>query len=152
LPESNLVGRHSWFWEGEKRYGVVGVSGRRKRPGNTIFQELKSGGHNCCVVGRVSGEIDGAEIYENLSRLPERPDRVVICIKPPSGKGIVEDCARLGIGEIWFQQESFTSELGMICDQKQLRYVRGSCALLYLVPTRFPHNVHAWLAKLLGVY
>jgi predicted CoA-binding protein len=150
--ESNLVGRHSWFWEGEKRYAVVGVSGRRKRFGNSIFEELKRGGHKCYAVGRVSGEIYGAQIHESLSALPERPDRVVICTKPPSAKGVVEDCARLGIGEIWFQQGSFAPELGMICGQEELKYVRGSCALLYLVPTKFPHNVHAWLAKLLGAY
>lgn len=71
------MGRYSWFWEGEKRYAVVGVSSRTKRSGNTVFEEFKSGGHSCYGVGRASGEIHGAQIYESLSALPERPDRVV---------------------------------------------------------------------------
>jgi hypothetical protein len=47
-------------------------------------------------VGRMSGEVYGAQIYESLSALPERPDRVVhqcLADKPVGGHYGVYRCS-----------------------------------------------------------
>jgi len=103
-------------------------------------------------VGSGPAEIDGGRIYESLSSLPEKPDAIVISVKPGSAKKVVQDCVDLGIGEVWFQQGSFVPELAELCKQNGLRFIPGSCPLLYLTPVRFPHNLHVWLVKLFGKY
>jgi len=151
-PERNLLGNYGWFWEGEKIYAVVGVSRKKKKFGNALFKELKTRGKRVYAVGSGPAEIDGGRIYESLSSLPEKPDAIVISVKPGSAKKVVQDCVDLGIGEVWFQQGSFVPELAELCKQNGLRFIPGSCPLLYLTPVRFPHNLHVWLVKLFGKY
>jgi predicted CoA-binding protein len=48
-------------------------------------------------------DLDGERIYPDLASLPQPPEVVNVVVPPAAAKGILEDCLRLGIRQVWFQ-------------------------------------------------
>ncbi|MBT9169012.1 MAG: hypothetical protein DDT19_02364 [Syntrophomonadaceae bacterium] len=87
----------------KKVWAVVGVSADRSKFGYKVFKRLLEAGYTVYAVNPKLGELEGRQVYPELSSLPEVPD-VVNCVVPPAvTEEIVPQCARQGIKYLWLQ-------------------------------------------------
>jgi predicted CoA-binding protein len=90
----------------DKKIAVVGVSENPEKFGYQIFTDLIKAGYKAIPVGIRGGNIDGQEIHKTLTDLEQKPDLVVTVIPSAITDGVVDECIKLGIQEIWMQPGS----------------------------------------------
>lgn len=87
----------------KKVWAVVGVSTDRSKFGYKVYKRLLEAGYTVYAVNPKLGELEGRQVYPELSSLPEVPE-VVNCVVPPVvTTEIVSQCAQQGIKYLWFQ-------------------------------------------------
>lgn len=127
---------------------VVGVSSTKKNFGVTAYQSLKSSG---CAVAPVNPKMDtfeGDKCYPNLSAFERTPEGAVLIVKPEQTLPLVEECHKLGISQVWFQQGSSNVDALDYCRENGMTVFDGHCILMF--SGIFPHNIHLFLWKLFG--
>ncbi len=134
----------------QKSLAVVGVS-RTRGFGNSLFRHLKRRGYRVFPVNAQADTVEGERCFRRLDDLPETVDGVVTVVPPAQTRGVVEDCARLGIRHVWMQQGSESEAALALCREKGIAAVHGGCLLMH-TGAGFPHSVHRWLWRRLGRY
>lgn len=135
-----------------RSYAVVGVSASKAKFGTTIYRTLKQRGLTVYPVHPKLESLDGDRCYPGLGEIPEKPDAVVIVVKPEKAAAVVEDAAAAGISRVWFQQGADFSEAARMATQRGMNVVTGKCILMYAGPVTGLHRVHQWIARLIGRY
>jgi len=91
----------------EYNIAVVGVSLNKEKYGYKIFKDLKNNGYKVYGINPEINEFeDGVKIYENLSKLPVKPDIVITVVQPEVSENIIDECIKLGIKYVWLQPGS----------------------------------------------
>jgi predicted CoA-binding protein len=94
-----------------KVWAVVGANQNREKYGNMIYRKLLSRGYETYPVNPMYEEIEGDTCYKDLSSLPVRPDAINIVVSPERARVVVDEAARLGVKNLWFQPGTHTPEL-----------------------------------------
>ena len=127
---------------------VAGVSAARDTPANLIYRKLRDRGIRVYAVNPKRTAIASERCYPDLWALPEKPDGVVIVIRPSVADAIVRQCIDLGIRRVWMhsmlgtrprllkrQAEAITSvsEEGVrLCHAYGISVIPGSCPMQFL--------------------
>jgi uncharacterized protein len=129
-----------------KRVAVTGVSRKPANHGsNVVYQRLKERGYDVYPVNPNAEEIEGDRCFPDLHAIPGGVEAVVIGTRPERAQATIEECADLGIKDVWMHR-SFG---GGSVDEKAARYGRehgmtvidGGCPLMF-EPTSDPgHKV-----------
>lgn len=101
----------------QKKVAVIGVSGDERKYGHRIFADLLKSGYDVEGVNPKGGSIHQKEIYTELSDIDPLPDIVVIVVPPKVGLQVLEECADLGITEVWMQPGAESREAIILADQ-----------------------------------
>ncbi len=115
----------------KKVWAVVGANTDQSKYGNMIFRKLLSKGYVVYPVNPNYEEVEGHKCYKDLSSLPERPEVIDMVVSPNRGKAVIEEAARLGIRNIWFQPGSHDDEILQLAEDKGLTAVQA-CVLVAL--------------------
>ena len=94
----------------QKTFAIAGVSRKKEKIGNGIFTELKKKGYQVYPINPNAAEIDGQKCYPNLKELPEKPDVLVLAVKPDETEKVVREAAEIGIKNIWMQSFIFSKD------------------------------------------
>lgn len=89
-----------------KKIAVVGVSSNKEKYGYKIFKDLIKNGYEVWGINPNLKELEGTPIYPSLKELPEKPEKVIVVVRPDVTKKIVDECIDIGVKEIWFQPGS----------------------------------------------
>jgi predicted CoA-binding protein len=129
-----------------KRVAVTGVSRKPASHGsNVVYQRLKERGYDVYPVNPNAEEIEGDRCFPDLHAIPGGVEAVVIGTRPERAQATIEECADLGIKDVWMHR-SFG---GGSVDEEAARYGRehgmtvidGGCPLMF-EPTSDPgHKV-----------
>lgn len=84
-------------------WAVMGVSRDEAKFGTRVYRALQAHGRQVYGVNPRLDNLDGEPVYPSLAALPVRPDVVDVVVPPAAARGILEDCLRLGIRQVWFQ-------------------------------------------------
>jgi predicted CoA-binding protein len=84
-------------------WAVMGVSTDEAKFGTRVYRALKAHGRQVEGVNPRLAALDGETIYPDLAALPVKPDVVDVVVPPAAARGILEECLRLGIRQVWFQ-------------------------------------------------
>ncbi len=95
----------------KKVWAVVGANTDREKYGNMIYRKLLARGYTVYPVNPNYDEIEGNTCYKDLSALPQKPEVIDMVVSPKRGRAILEEAARLGIRNIWFQPGTHDEEL-----------------------------------------
>ena len=87
----------------DKKIAVVGVSDREEKFGFKIFRDLLAQGFDVYGVNPRGGEVLGKQIYKSLKDLRPIPDVVITVVPHQITERIVDECAVLGVKELWMQ-------------------------------------------------
>jgi len=115
----------------KKCWAVVGATENSEKYGNKIFRKLLSRGYKVYPVNPKYDTIEGVPCYKDLSSLPEKPDVIDMVVSPAKGRPVLEEAARLGIRNIWFQPGTYDDDLLEFAKSKGLTYVLA-CVLVAL--------------------
>lgn len=123
MLEENMLAKKIW--------AVAGANEDPAKYGNKIFRRLLSAGYTVYPVNPMYESIEGHTCYKDLSSLPEKPEVIDMVVSPKRGRPILEEAARLGIENIWFQPGTYDDELLEFAASKGLNTVL-SCVLVAL--------------------
>lgn len=115
----------------KKVWAVVGVSADQSKFGYKVYKRLLAAGYTVYPVNPKLKELEGRQVYPDLSSLPEVPD-VVNCVVPPAvTTAIVPLCAEQGIKYLWLQPGAECNEALELANEHSVVAERA-CVLVEL--------------------
>ena len=119
-------------------YAVVGASRDPEKYGFLVYRSLKSAGKTAFPVNPNATEVDGDVCYPTLAALPQTPEVAVMVVPPIVTEAAVEECARLGIKQIWMQPGAESAAAIALCREKGIAVVAsGPCIMVLLRTARY---------------
>ena len=115
-----------------KKWALVGATSNKGKFGYKIFQVLRNNGLHVFAVNPGLQEIDGQPCYASLTDLPETVEAVNVVVPPKVALGILEECKRLNIKNVWLQPGADTLEVVEKAKELGLRVVYDACIMVEL--------------------
>ncbi len=116
-------------------FTVVGASRDPEKYGYLVYRSLKSAGKTVFPVNPNAAEVDGDTSYPTLSALPQMPEVAVMVVPPAVTEAAVDECARLGIKQIWMQPGSESEKAIALCRDKGIAVIAGGPCIMVLLRT-----------------
>ncbi len=88
-----------------KTIAVVGLSPNPARPSYGVAQAMQGFGFRIIPVHPAAREVLGARAYARLTDIPQPVDLVNVFRRAEHLDGVVEDCLRLGLKNLWIQED-----------------------------------------------
>ena len=133
-----------------KTLAIVGVSAAGKGFGNAAYMELKKRGYRVLPVHPTAAAIQGDPCWPSVAELPERVERLLVCVKPDRADPVVRQAAAAGVRQVWFQQGAESPAALEACAQLGVEAVQGQCILMFAEPVASFHKFHRFVWKLIG--
>ncbi|MBN3034785.1 MAG: CoA-binding protein [Bacteroidales bacterium] len=134
----------------QKHIAVAGVSRKKGKFGNTIFDELNRRDYRLYPLHPVLEEYGGSKCYSAVSALPEEVTALVVCTQPASTAVLVKGALERGIRHIWLQQGAAGRNTLNGIDSGRAEIVTGQCIMMFAEPVKSVHAFHRWLKKNFG--
>ena len=91
---------------------IIGASADRSKFGNKSVLAHLAQGYEVFPINPKGGQIEGLQVYPNISSVPvERFDRVSLYVPPVVGLSLLEEIAVKGCDELWLNPGSESDEL-----------------------------------------
>ena len=85
-----------------KVVAVVGASSNRSKFGNRAVRAFQLQGYTVVPINPHEEEVEGLKAYASVLDVPGTVDMVSLYVPPEIGLHVIEDIARKGIAEVWF--------------------------------------------------
>jgi predicted CoA-binding protein len=135
----------------QPRIAVAGVSRDANQPANAIFRRLRLAGHTVHAVNPAASTVEGVVSHADLRAIGSPVDGLVIAAPPDAAVGLVQQCAELGIGRVWFHrsfgQGSVSDAAVALCRARGITCIAGGCPLMYCEPVDWAHRCMRWLLR-----
>lgn len=93
-----------------------------------VWRTLRDFGCKVYVVAPGLSMFEGSKIYSDWTSLPGKVDVIIPCLRPELLNDIVETAEHVEAEYIWFQEQNWTLEFDMQCQEKGIGVIRG-CVL-----------------------
>ena len=134
----------------QKSFAVFGVSRSGKKFGNAVFTEMKKKGYQVYPINPNANEIDGQKCYSSIKELPEKPDALILSIKPEETEKVVREAVEIGVQNVWMQKGSESQSAIDYCKQNNINAVYNECVLMFMEPVESFHKFHKLIWKVFG--
>lgn len=131
---------------------VVGVSRDDKKFGNYVYKNLKKRNYNLIPIHSEMNNIFDDKCFSELKDVSDTADAVLALINKNKSLELCRQAHDAGLKKIWLQQSSETPEAIEFCETKGISLVHGECILMYTAGESFPHNLHRFVWKMIGLY
>jgi predicted CoA-binding protein len=133
---------------------VAGVSRDPHQAANHIYKKLRTTQAHVVPINPRAERVEGDTCYPDLSSVPDGVDAVFLATPPESARGIVEECARLGIRRVWmhrsFGQGSVSDDAVKLCREKGISVIVGACPMMFVEPVDVGHRCFRWVLGIRG--
>lgn len=137
-----------------KTIAVAGVSSSKKDAANYIYEKLRKTGYNVFAVNPNAVEVEGDPCYPDLKSVPQQIEGVVIGTSPKVTLSVVEECAGLGINNVWIHKSmdngSYSKEAEDFCKKNNINLIPAGCPMMFCAPVDFPHRCIKWVLHATG--
>ena len=119
-----------------KRIAVTGVSRTPENHGsNVVYKRLRERGYEVFAVNPNADEVEGDTSYHDLASIPGGVDGVVIGTRPDTAVATMEECAGLGIEQVWMHRAfgggSVSPEATALGREKGITVIDGGCPCMF---------------------
>lgn len=120
-----------------RRIAVTGVSRDAKsgHGSNVVYQRLKERGYEVFAVNPNAEQVAGDRAYPSLRAIPGGVDAVVIGTRPERAAATMEECAELGIGQVWMHRSvgggSVDEKAATWGREHGMTVIAGGCPLMF---------------------
>lgn len=115
-----------------KVWAVVGATENPEKFGHKIYKLLKEADYKVFAVNPALSFIGADRCYPSLTDLPQRPAAVNVVVPPKIGVKIIEECAELGIKNVWLQPGANDDTVVEASKKADLNTIHQSCILVEL--------------------
>ena len=129
---------------------IAGVSRNEKKFGRMVFDEMKKNGYNVIPINPSTNEIDGQTCYQEIDKLPESIDSLLIATPKDQTDKILRKAINKGIKNIWVQQHSNTDQTLEIAEEYDKEIIHKKCIFMFAEPVAGFHKFHRTLVKVFG--
>ena len=138
-----------------KRVAVTGVSRNAASHGsNAVYQRLRERGYEVFAVNPQAQEVEGDTAYPDLKSIPGGVETVVIGTRPERAQATVEECAELGIKQVWMHRGpgggSVSKDAAEWGRAHGMTIIDGGCPLMFEPTSDTGHKVMRWMFGLTG--
>jgi len=109
---------------------VIGATDRPGKYGGIIYRDMKAKGFPVFAVNPNRDTVDGDRCWPTVKDLPEKPTIVVFVVPPRKGIEVLEDCAVVGLRNIWIQPGAFSSEMGEMLESGDFDWLADACVMV----------------------
>lgn len=134
----------------QKQLAIAGVSRKKSKFGNTIFNELKKKDYQLYPIHPELKEYEGITCYADISSLPDKVSGIVICTKPEKAEKLVNEAVNRGIKHIWLQQGAQNETTQKMAEENDINLITKECVLMFAEPSAFIHRFHRGINKMFG--
>lgn len=138
------------------RYAIFGAKAQGRMQGDVLIAALAKAGKSAVAIQADGVRVNGAEVSRSLAEAGH-VDGVVLLPPTPWDASAAEfteyavrQCIEQRITRVWIYTAGDASAAVSIAEREGLDPVSGQCPCLYIQGGGFPHNVHRWIASLLG--
>jgi predicted CoA-binding protein len=90
---------------------VIGASNDRSKYGNKAVRAYLRMGYKVYPVNPNEGTIEGLKAYGSILDIPEEVDRATLYVPPRVGMKVIEEIAKKGVKELYFNPGAESDEL-----------------------------------------
>lgn len=139
-----------------RRIAVTGVSHAPQGHGsNAVYTFLRDQGYDVFAVNPNAPEVEGDATFPDLHAIPGGVDAVVVGTRPDHALGTVQECAELGIDQVWmhraFGKGSVSDAATAYGREHGLTVIDGGCPLMFAAAGDKAHRglcrVLTWTGK-----
>jgi hypothetical protein len=138
-----------------RRIAVTGVSRNAQGHGsNVVYQRLKARGYEVFAVNPNTETVEGDPCFRDLHAIPDGVDAVVIGTSAQHAQHTVEECADLGVTQVWMHRSfgpgSVSPEAARYGRSKGMTVIAGGCPLMFDPTADGGHKMMCAMLKLTG--
>ncbi len=138
-----------------QRVAVTGVSRNAGGHGsNAVYQRLRQRGYQVYAVNPNAQQVEGDAAYPDLRSIPGGVETVVIGTRPERAQATMEECAELGIKQVWMHRGpgggSVSREAAEWGRTRGMTVIDGGCPLMFEPTSDGAHKVMRWMFSLTG--
>jgi len=85
-----------------KVVAVIGASSNRRKFGNRALRAFRQQGYTVVPINPHETEVEGLKAYASVLDVPGPIDMASFYVPPEVGEQVIEEVARKGIAEVWF--------------------------------------------------
>ncbi len=94
-----------------KVVAVIGASSNRRKFGNRALRAYREQGYTVVPINPNEREVEGLKTYASVLDVPGPIDMATFYVPPDIGERVIEEVARKGIPEVWFNPGADSDEL-----------------------------------------
>lgn len=136
----------------QEKIAVAGVSRKKQKFGNAIFNELTKKGFEVYPVNPNMNDYHGQKCYQSVEDLPDDVSAIVINTKSDTSLQLIVEARQKGIRNIWLQQGSIDKKSLEALDEPGMNIVSGQCILMHAGEVKGIHAFHRWLKRSFGTF
>ena len=85
-----------------KVVAVIGASSDRRKFGNRAVRAYQQQGETVIPINPHEASVEGLKAYASVLDVPGTIDTALFYVQPDVGERVIEEVAKKGIGEVWF--------------------------------------------------
>ena len=85
-----------------KVVAVIGASSDRRKFGNRAVRAFREQGYTVVPINPHEAEVEGLKAYASVLDVPGPIDMATLYVPPEVGERVIDEVARKGIPEVWF--------------------------------------------------
>jgi predicted CoA-binding protein len=137
------------------RVAVTGVSRDAGSHGsNAVYRRLRERGYEVYAVNPNTDQVEGDHAYPDLASIPGGVEAVVIGTRPDRAQATLEECAGLGIKQVWMHRGpgggSVSEDAARWGRDHGITVIAGGCPLMFEPTSDTGHKVMRWMFSLNG--
>lgn len=108
---------------------VAGTSSDKNKYWHKIFADLKAAGLDVYCVNPKAEPDPQARIYKDWTSLPQKPETIIIVVRPELTGEITDYAVKNGVGELWFQPGTYDESSAKTAKEAGIT-VHNACFML----------------------
>ena len=101
-------------------FAVAGASADTSKYWYRIFKDIKKAGLNVYCVNPKIKQVEGNTIYTYLKDLPEKPDTLIIVIRPDFTPQLIKEAIAAGVKTVWFQPGTYNEQAAKLAQDNDI--------------------------------
>ena len=122
-------------------FAILGMSRSRRNFTWSICEQLQKMGRRVYPVNPGGGSDGGVTFYESLDSLPEKPQAIIIALKPSATSEILPSLKKIQAEFVWLQQGSYNKTVLEQAKRFGLDPI-GGCVFMYMPEASMFHAIH----------
>ena len=134
----------------QKNIAVVGVSNKKKKFGNYIFEKLNDEGYSVFAVNPNADENTEIKFYKSVNDL-DIISAIVFVTKPNVTNSVLREGIPINVKNIWVQQGAGNEETKLILSSMDVEFVFNKCLMMFIEPVKGIHKFHRTINRIFRI-